>query len=117
MGRPRSRSGRTRRRWGRFRTARDRIALALGAAGGPRVTHRKPIRAVALRQLERGSISLALMFAGALVSGLSAPARAEGEPPFLLLVVADRDDDDGDGRADGEQTRLPAAAQTDAVAV
>ena len=59
-------------------------------------------------------VALTLGAAGALLV-THAPAGAAGDPAIVLDVWADRDDDDANGVADGEQTKLPAAARADLV--
>jgi hypothetical protein len=44
-----------------------------------------------------------------------APGQAGDATPLRIVVWADRDDDDADGRPDGEQSVLPAAARVDLV--
>jgi hypothetical protein len=59
----------------------------------------------------------AIFGVAALLGGVAGPRWADAQGPPVIGLVADRDDDDADGRPDGEQDVLPPAARVDLVAL
>jgi hypothetical protein len=68
-----------------------------------------------LYRLSRIAALGALTFA--LLPLVTPVSQSSADDSLLLAVVADRDDDDGDGQKDGEQAMLPEAARADLVRV
>src|SRR5579864_6170809 len=119
--RPRSRIARSRsgcRRWvGDLENHRQR---RVGGAHQRRVQRGGRTGPIAQRDpLPMDSMGLARIIGfvapAVALTATDAPGQAADSAPSRIVVWADRDDDDADGRPDGEQTALPPPGRVDLV--